>query len=261
MDGCRETQNHQRSFTSGRGSYSQVIRTVNELDRHAFQYSIRLTATEPWHHFVEEIHFLCDQTGCRTFQVEPAFNTGCGEHGQPDMEQGMAFAHACLEAIEIAAKAGRHLFFSGARLGTITSAFCTAPYQALIVNANGDLVTCYEIASDDHRLAEISTIGKIVAGQVRIDQDRRLRLLNQLSERRRGCKDCFCYRSCAGNCYTRVFGSGEGGYLMRDVSCEINRAITEGLLLKGIEEAEKHSPGDGVWRSPYQVHSNLAVGF
>ena len=261
MDGCPETQNHQRPFTSGRGSYSQVIRTVNELDRHAFQYSIRLTATAPWNHLPEEIHFLCNQTGCQTFQVEPAFNAGRGGHGQPAVEQGRAFVHAFLEAIDIAAKAGRHLFFSGARLGTITSAFCTAPYQALIVNANGDLVTCYEIASDDHRLAEISIIGKIVAGQVSIDQDRRLRLLNQLSERRKGCKECFCYWSCAGNCYSRAFGTGEDGYLKRDVRCEINRVITEGLLLQGIEEAEKQLLGDGVWRSPYQAYSNPIVGF
>ena len=213
LDGRPETQNRQRPLASGDGSFRHAMRSVSVLDRHKFQYSIRLTATEPFESLADEVRFLCSETGCQTFQVEPAFNLGRGGHGQPDLEQGRAFSRACLEAIEVAAQTGRYLFFSGARLGMVTNAFCTAPYQGLIVNANGDLVTCYEIASNDHRLAELSTIGQIIDGAVQVDQERRAKLLSTLIERRAACQDCFCYWSCAGNCYPRAFGAGEDGHL------------------------------------------------
>lgn len=259
LDGRPETQNRQRPFASGGGSFKQAMRTVAALDRHKFQYSIRLTGTEPWKDLPEEVRFLCNETGCQTFQVEPAFNLERGGHGQPMLEQGRAFARACLEAIEVAAQAGRYLFFSGARLGMVTDAFCTAPFQGLIVNANGDLVTCYEIASSDHRLAELSTIGQIKESVVQVDQERRARLLVKLEERRASCRNCFCYWSCAGNCYPRAFGMGEDGHLQHGVRCEINRQITEGLLLRGIEAAGRYPPGDGVWRAPRKVNAICQV--
>lgn len=259
LDGRPETQNRQRPLASGSGSFARAMRTVAQLDRHKFQYSIRLTATPPFESLPDEVRFLCHETGCPTFQVEPAFNLERGGHGQPEEEQGRSFARAFLQAVDAAVEAGRYLFFSGARLGMVMEAFCSAPYQGLIVNADGDLVTCYEIASRDHRLADLSTIGRISDGIVQIDQQRRSRLLNQLAERRAACQDCFCSWSCAGNCYARAFGAGEDGHLARGVRCEINRQITEGLLLRGIEAAGKTPPGDGVWRSPHKMNAVCQV--
>jgi hypothetical protein len=47
---------------------------------------------------------------------------------------------------------------------------------------------------------------------------------------------------------------GEDGHLQHGVRCEINRQITEGLLLRAIEEFGNIPPGDGVWRASRKVN-------
>jgi uncharacterized protein len=143
----------------------------------------------------------------------------------------------------MATGAGRHLQFSGARLGMVASSFCTAPYGALIVNANGDLVTCYEVASDAHALARLSIIGRIENGGVIVDGAARDRLHRLMAERRATCLDCFCYWSCAGDCYARAFSAEPEGHLRHGGRCAINRAITRQLLLRRIADS------GGVWRA------------
>lgn len=244
LDGDPATQDRQRPFISGRGSAALVMRAVAELDRHAFPYGIRLTAIAPWANLPKAVRFLCEETGCQSMQVEPAFNTARGGHAQADEAEAGAFADAFLEAFEIAAHAGRRLHYSGARLGVITPAFCVAPFAALIVNANGELVTCYEVSGPTHPLARLSIIGRIENGQVMIDTAARARLHALMAERRATCRDCFCYWSCAGDCYTRTFGQEPGQHLRHGSRCSMNRRITKELLLGGI------AGGGGVWRAP-----------
>jgi len=243
LDGGPDTQDDQRPFISGHGSSPWVMRTVAALDRDHFPYGIRMTATAPWERLVENVRFLCENTGCNSIQVEPAFNTKRGGHGEAPDDQGQGFTHAFLEAFELAQRAGRHLYYSGARPGMITTMFCTAPYNALIVNGDGNLVTCYEVASDAHDLARLSNIGFIENGQVRINEAARDHLHGLMAERRDSCRDCFCYWSCAGDCYARAFKNEIGGHQNRSVRCNMNQAITEQLLLRLIAN---HG---GVWRN------------
>ena len=242
FDGTPATQDLKRPFATGRGSAEIVLRTIAALDRRSFPYAIRMTATAPWERFPEDVRYLCEQTGCRTIQVEPAFNTGRGGHPQGDADDCLGFAEAFLDAVEIAAAAGRTLFYSGARLGLVTNTFCTAPYDALIVTPAGNLVSCYEVTDPGHPLAELSTIGSYDGDGLHPDAARRDRLHGLMAERQAGCGDCFCLRSCAGDCYTRAFGDGPAGHLSYGPRCEMNRAITAGLLLHAI------AAGDGVWR-------------
>jgi uncharacterized protein len=242
LDGGPAIQNRQRPFRSGNSSAAQVLRTVAELDRHKFSYGMRLTATAPWSNLVEAIRFLCAETGCRSMQVEPAFNTERGGHGLAETAEVSAFVTALLEATELATQAGRHLHYSGARLGQVTRTFCTAPREALIVNADGDLVACYEVTARAHPLSALSRLGHIENGVVHVDQAARDRLHGLMAERRAGCRDCFCFWSCAGDCYTRTFAPGEQGHLRRETRCEINRQVMQQLLLRGIAQ------GQGVWR-------------
>jgi uncharacterized protein len=243
FDGRQETQDHQRPFASGRGSFKAVTRTIGALDKAEFPYGIRMTATAPWRQQLpKDVRFICEETGCQVMQVEPAFNTRRGTHKGPTQEEGEAFVDAFMEAFEIAQRAGRRLTYSGARPWLLTSAFCTAPYNALIVNAAGDLVTCYEIASESHSLAEMSTVGHVVGDQIVVDNQAREALLTYLSEKRATCRECFCYWHCAGDCYTRSSfeeTSAEGAPGPR---CMMNREITARILLWYI------MAGDGVWR-------------
>jgi uncharacterized protein len=183
-------------------------------------------------------------------QVEPAFNTRRGNHQGPTPEESEAFVEAFMEAFEIAHRAGRRLTYSGARPWLLTSTFCSAPYNALIVNAAGALVACYEIASESHALAQISTVGRIVGDQVVIDDRARSALLEYLEEKRARCQDCFCYWHCAGDCCARSFTPFTHAPQPPSPRCTMNRGITARILLWYI------MAGGGVWRGQ-EVHPPL----
>jgi uncharacterized protein len=243
LDGRQETQDRQRPFASGRGSFKAVMRTISALDKAGFSYGIRMTATAPWRgRLPEDVRFICEETGCPAMQVEPAFNTRRGEHKGPTQEESEAFIDAFMEAFEVAHQAGRRLTYSGARPWLLATTFCTAPYGALVVSAAGKLVACYEITDRNHPLAEFSTVGQIVDSRVVVDDQARNALLTYLEEKRATCRDCFCYWHCAGDCYTRSFYAHAGGSQGANPRCTINREITTRILLWYI------MAGDGVWR-------------
>ncbi len=245
MDGTRETQDRQRPFASGRGSSDLVLRTVHTLDRAGFPYAIRLTAAAPWSDLPGDVRFLCETTRRSVeIQVEPTFNVKRGGTPLPDEAKAQAFAERFAEAVEVARQAGRHLYYSGAWLGMVAATFCTSPYDDLIVKPNGDLVTCCLMSGYAHPLATLSTIGRIENGRAIVDEAARTHLHHLIAERRAACRDCFCYWTCAGDCYAVSFGSGPGGHLYRSARCEMNRTILQKLLLRGIAE------GNGLWRGP-----------
>jgi uncharacterized protein len=243
FDGQQETQDRQRPFASGQGSFKAVMRTLETLDKNKFSYGIRMTATAPWQgRLAEDVRFICEETGCPAMQVEPAFNTRRGVHQGPTDEESEAFSEAFMEAFEVAARAGRQLTYSGARPWLITHSFCTAPRGALIVNPAGSLVACYEVADGDHPLAELSTLGCVAGSRVSMDQDAQNALWSYLDNKRARCRDCFCYWHCAGDCYTRAFSAARGNPEARSPRCHMNREITARILLWYIMNS------DGVWR-------------
>ncbi|KAA3665364.1 MAG: SPASM domain-containing protein, partial [Chloroflexi bacterium] len=170
-----------------------------------------------------------------------AFNVTRGGHEQGTSNDYETFADAFMQAYEIAIQAERRLHYAGARTWLTTNNFCTAPYNALIVNPRGELVTCYEITSDAHPLAEISRIGHIENGQIFLDETARQHLHSLIAARKQSCEDCFCYWSCAGDCYTRTFTNQPDSHLIHGLRCQMNRTITRGMLLTHIAHA------DGIW--------------
>jgi uncharacterized protein len=243
FDGRQVTQDRQRPFVSGRGSFRAVMRTFEALDRANFSYGIRLTATSPWQdQLPEDVRFICTETGCPAMQVEPAFNTRRGEHQGPTQEQGEAFVRAFMEAFEIARGAGRQLTYSGARPWLLTRTFCTAPQAALIVNPAGKVVTCYEVADGHHPLAEMSTVGRVDGEKVVIDGRAMDAFQSYLDQKRAACRDCFCYWHCAGDCYTRASAAARVAPQGTSPRCHMNREITSRILLWYIMN------GDGVWQ-------------
>jgi len=252
FDGTRETQDQHRPFASGRGTFKPVMRTLKALDEAKFPYGIRMTATAPWSgRLPEDVRFICEETGCPAMQVEPAFNTRRGEHQGPNQEESEAFVEAFMEAFEIANRAERRLTYSGARPWLLTRTFCTAPYGALIVNAAGNLVACYEVAGEGHPLAKMSTLGRVVGSQIVVDGQARSSLLAHLDGKYAACSDCFCYYHCAGDCYTRSHFAGMGAGGAPSPRCKTNREITARILLWYI------MAGDGVWRGG-KVHPQEA---
>jgi uncharacterized protein len=242
IDGSPQTQDRQRPTMAGKGSSALAMRTVAELDRHNFPYGVRMTATAPWTSLAEDVRYLCEHTHCQTIQVEPAFNTGRSGHAQPTEEEGLAFVREVLKAYDVADEYQRRFYYAGARMGWVTDVFCAAPYNALIVTPLGDLVTCYEVTDREHPMADMSKIGRIEQGEVILDLEKRSALHRLISERRAGCQDCMCYWSCAGNCYTRAFETGENVHLVYGGLCQVTKALVKELLLRKIAQ------GNGVWR-------------
>lgn len=253
LDGAPATQDRQRPLTSGARSFPHVMATVRALDAASHPYGIRMTATAPFRNLPDDVAHLCEHTNCREFQVEPAFNTARGTHRQGSAEEAADFVEGFLAAYDVAAAAGRRLTYSGARPWLRGRQFCTAPWDALIVNADGNLVTCYEIADENHWLAELSTIGRLRPGgnpeassasAAELDAAARDRLLDYLEQKQDSqCRTCFARWHCAGDCYTRSSTLGEGGITATTERCEVNRAITAGLLLRNILAS-----GGEVWR-------------
>ena len=245
-DGAPTTQDRQRPFPSGRGSSEAVMHTLRGLDRVGFDYGIRMTALAPWRgRLAADVRFLCEETGCRSIQVEPAFHPGRGLYRPPSADEGDEFVAGFLEAHEVARRAGRRMTYSGARPWLLTTSFCSAPYGGLVVNAAGELVTCYEVTGEHHPLAAACTFGRLEGSRAIVDEDRRGALLERLEARRAACRDCFCYWHCAGDCHVKAFypGAEAAPAPGAGTRCRVNRAITLELLLARVAEAE-----DGVWR-------------
>jgi uncharacterized protein len=217
------------------------MRTIAELDSHAVPYSIRMTALPPWENLPGDVQFLCENTRCANLQVEPAFNTRRGEESGPQGDAGAGFASAFLEAVQIAARAGRSLNYSGAALENVTATFCGSGYSSLIVTPGGSLVACYTVTNEDHPLAPLTSIGRIRNSQIQIDEAARSRLHGLLRERRNVCRGCFAYWSCAGDCFAKYLTPKHGGHLVFDGRCDINRTILRDLLLR------RMAGSNGIW--------------
>ncbi|MBM3190966.1 MAG: radical SAM protein, partial [Chloroflexi bacterium] len=241
FDGAQETQDRQRPMASGRGSFRAVMRTIAALEKAGSRYGIRMTATAPWRETLpRDVAFLCEHTNCRSFQVEPAFNTARGERQGPTPEESEAFIEGFMAAYEIARTHGRDLGYSGARPWLLSSAFCSSPFDAVIVSPSGALVVCYELSTDIHPLMALGTVGRVDGEGVAFDAEARARLAEIIAARQQRCADCFCQYSCAGDCLVR--GAWDEPGMQWSGRCEINRELTAQLLLWNI------MANDGVWR-------------
>ncbi len=242
MDGSPATQDRQRPTQNQKPSSAIVMQNIRKLDEGAFHYGIRMTACAPWTHLKEDVRYIIENTRCRAMQVEPAFNIQRGSHNLPADDEANAFIGAFLEAYELARENQANLTYSGARPTTTASTFCTAPFNALVINPENQVVACYEITDTQHPFAGITTFGEVTEGEVRLDQAARERFWTLLSERFASCRDCFCHWTCAGDCFARAFAPGPGGHRTKNLRCHINREITRYLLLDQIRSS------GGVWR-------------
>ncbi|MDO8589602.1 MAG: radical SAM protein [Armatimonadota bacterium] len=238
LDGVREVQDAQRPMTDGRGSFDKVMGAVHALDEAGLPYGIRMTATtESFARLPESMEFLCSETNCQVFQVEPCYTSSRGEYGDLTASEANSFVRGFLEAFQLTAAAGRTLFYSGARPWVLASSFCRAPEDALVVTPEGDVVTCFETHDRRHPLTESFRIGSATPTEVRIDPAALRKFADGQNARRAKCQGCFCYRHCGGDCALRCASTLDTDR----TRCWINREITRELLAWYI------AAGDGVW--------------
>jgi uncharacterized protein len=251
FDGIPAVQNAQRPGADGTGSFRAVMETVRALDAAETSYGIRMTATDTsFRHLAESVAFLCRNTNCASLQVEPAYADCRGVYRDPTAGQVAAFAEAFIEGREAAKGFGRQLVYSGARPWLVTQTFCRAMHDAMVVTPPGDIVTCFEIYGMRHPLFDRFMIGHLSTEGPRVDDDRLRTLREREAASRTGCRQCFCYWHCAGDCMVRRMSSngGKGG------RCRTNRAITREILASYI------AAGNGAWRGdPVQTECGDAI--
>jgi hypothetical protein len=66
-----------------------------------------------------------------------------------------------MEAYDVTVHYNVNLVYSGARPETISRIFFTQPYNALVINPEGNLVACYEIVDNLQPLFNIPVLGRI----------------------------------------------------------------------------------------------------
>ena len=245
MDGIESVQNHQRPLAKGGESFGTVMASLRALDEAGADYGIRMTVTsDTIAELPKGVEFICRNTKARAIQVEPTFTSSRGVYADVTDAFGNAFTARFLEAYEIGKAANRFVYYSAARPWVISSMFCMAPAEALIVVPGGDLVACFEVYSSRLPYACDFTIGRIRPEGVAMDFDALARFVATQQQRRATCRGCYCYWHCCGDCATRSKASTTGN----SVRCHITRTITRDLLGTYIAE------GNGVWLGGGHTH-------
>ena len=248
FDGTREVQDAQRPTAEGGSSFKAVMTSINKMDENKFPYNIRMTITNSFLEKLPEcIQFFCEETGCRNFQIEPAFGSGREGWVNPTPEIADRFISAFAAAMDVAESYQSDLTYSGARPWMTVCSFCSAAESALVLRPDAGIVACYEVTDASHLLADVFTIGRLGPNGMIIDEGARENLNLMRQERLALCKDCFCVWHCGGDCSSRCFSPGGKGHLRFEERCRINRELSKELLARYIERSGV------VWRSRIEV--------
>jgi uncharacterized protein len=193
------------------------------------------------------IRFLCEETGVRNMQVEPAFNTGRTGWQEPSARDAGRFIDAFIRSMDVAVKHKRELTFSGARPWLTVCSFCSAGTSALVIRPDGRLVSCYEVTDSRHKLAPIFTIGRIGPEGLELDEMAKSRLAEMNKQRLQSCRNCFCLWHCGGDCAARSYSSDLRAHLKHGRRCRINREISREILARFIEDC------GGLWKADVKI--------
>jgi uncharacterized protein len=251
MDGTAAVQNRQRPRAGGGETFPLVLEGIRAMDTAGIDYGIRMTVLEnSVDSLPEGVQFICENTKAKAIQIEPTFTNRRGHYADIGEHFANVFSDRFMEAWRIGRNAGRSVYYSGARPWVIAPLFCLAPLKALVVTADGRLVTCFEMFSEQNMLADQFTVGRIRDGHVAYDRPALAAFLEEQQKRRQECVDCFCYWHCGGDCATRRPGRREAS----EGRCRATRNITLGLLLAYMEE------GQGVWQGLREVYQEEGPG-
>lgn len=244
FDGLPEAHDRHRLTVQGQGSSHRVMRTLRRFDAAGYRYGVRMTVTaDQIERLPDSVDFVCATFGTRHLQVEPAYQLGRWRDA-PSAETE-AFIAAYREAQARAARHGREISFSAARLGALSNHFCGVTQDAFSLSPDGNVSACYEVFDEEAPLADRFFYGAP-------DGDGpgyrfKLPVLNDLRaqavQHRAHCQGCFAKWSCGGDCYHKaVSATGKTEFEGTD-RCHITRELTKDQLLAHIARA-----GGAVWR-------------
>ncbi len=150
FDGLPELQDKQRPTASGQGSSDSAVETMRFFDSHNFDCGVRLAVTlEQLSTLSASIAHICENSRVQRIQVEPAY--ALGRWRDAPSAETTEFIRNYREAEVVATRYGRHLAFSGARVGLITNHFCGVTQDSFSLSPDGNVSACYEVRSRAQR--------------------------------------------------------------------------------------------------------------
>ncbi|MGI2335879.1 MAG: radical SAM protein [Dehalogenimonas sp.] len=200
-DGTKEIHDRLRPKRNGQGSYDDVLRTFDYLDKIGKKYWISSTVTEDsLQYFPGIIDVLANRPGFEAISLEPIYQHGRGQ------ELDVPDADRFLEAFRAVKKLGRdnglRIEFSSARGGSIRKSYCYATDPAFNVTPTGMVTACYMRTDPHGPQAGLFFHGSYdhEAGHFIFNAETRALLRSRNIDNLSECRDCFCRYHCAGGC-------------------------------------------------------------
>jgi uncharacterized protein len=255
-DGLPEIHDKHRPQVGGRSTSESVSHTLKRFDEAGFPYGIRLTCTDDHiPRLADSVEYICANFGTTRIQVEPAYQMGRWRDAPSAETEG--FISAYREARVRAARYGKDILFSGARLGALTNHFCGVTQDGFSLSPDGNVSGCFEVFSEDDEHAEVFFYGKPTeAGGYEFNEKRLAHLRHQTVENREFCSGCFAKWTCAGDCYHKSLTVNGTTEFAGSDRCHIIRELTKDQILARIGKA-----GGLAWRGDEPgAESNFATG-
>lgn len=237
FDGLPSAHDRHRLTVLGQGSSARVMHTLRRFDEAGYPYGIRITVTaDQIPHLAESVEYVCAHFGTHRIQVEPAYQLGRWRDAAS--AETSEFISAYRRAQERAEQYGRQIFFSAARLETLSNHFCGITQDTFALSPDGNVSACYEVFSEDSRWSKMFFYGRPADGQSAYDFDLPVldHLRGQAVQHRAFCQGCFAKWTCAGDCYHKALDVSGTEFAGTD-RCHITRELTKDQILASIAAA------------------------
>lgn len=229
LDGPEDIQNSQRPKPNNQPSYYDVMQTIAYLEAQKFKYGIRATITsDSVGRMSEIVEFFDSITSNKRFHLEPLFECGRCKTTKATAPDPKTFFERFIEARRTGEKLGVDLYYSGSRLGTLTSTFCGATGKNFFVTPEGNVTTCLEVSRESDKGSNVFFVGSYNPQTDTFDfnKDRINYLQFRTVDNIPHCRNCFAKYNCAGDCPGKIHS--ETGDIFNPTGnsrCLINRMV------------------------------------
>jgi uncharacterized protein len=237
LDGTRDVHDRFRPTVAGHPTFDTVMRTAEVFDAAGLSYAVRMTVTAAWaDRLAAAVDDICRHLAVPALHVEPVFAAGRAARHQVAAPSVSAFIAAFRAARAVAARHGRRLIYSGARLGAVTDRFCQAPGKSFAVTPGGQVSSCYEVTDPSDPRSEAFFWGayQAAADRFELDETHRAAQTRWTVHHHAGCAACYCKWTCAGDCPAKRELSGEPRDPGVSPRCVLIRTLTRDQMLAAL---------------------------
>jgi uncharacterized protein len=231
MDGIGQKNDVQRHFINGRGSFSNLERTFDRLERSDFLPSITVTVTaRNAGGLAQTVKYLLGRKLPFTINFYRENECSAGhtdlQYGNEQVIQSIREAFEILEH-DLPPYSLLGSLVDRARLDASHDRPCGVGSSYFVIDQKGDIAKCHmEIEKTVTNIAAEDPLALI-----RVDQ---LGVLNHAVDEKEGCRDCEWRYWCAGGCPALTYRV-TGRYDIKSPNCSIYRALFPDVLrLEGL---------------------------